>query len=115
MCRSYPGELLTEQDELAGRWKFWCLSMIPFMYVVYTLLIGLKAATNSETDENIRSKISMAQWITVISWLTYPVVYVITMMGAVGAQAVVGIQVGYCISDIISKCGVGLFIYQITE
>merc|ERR1711871_1310846 len=60
----YPGELLTEQDELAGRWKFWCLSMIPFCYVVYTLLVG--------------------------------------------------IQVGYCISDIISKCGVGLFIYQIS-
>merc|ERR1712146_878588 len=75
----YPGELLTEQDELAGRWKFWCLSMIPFMYVVYTLLIGLKAATNSKT--------SMAQWIPVISWLTFPVVYVIPMMGAVGAQA----------------------------
>jgi len=110
----YPGELLTEQDELAGRWKFWCLSMIPFCYVVYTLLVGLKAATNSETDENLRSKISAAQWMTVISWLTYPVVYVIPMMGAVGAQAVVGIQVGYCISDIISKCGVGLFIYQIS-
>jgi bacteriorhodopsin len=110
----YPGELLTEQDELAGRWKFWCLSMIPFTYVVYTLLIGLKAATNSETDEKIRSKISTAQWMTVISWLTYPVVYIIPMMGAVGAQAIVGIQVGYCISDIISKCGVGLFIYQIT-
>merc|ERR1712228_929606 len=25
-----------------------------------------------------------------------------------------GIQVGYCVSDIISKCGVGLLIYQIT-
>merc|ERR1711988_1968026 len=102
------------EDELPGRWKFWCLSMIPFCYVVYTLLVGLKAATNSETDEKIRSAIGMAQWMTVISWLTYPVVYVIPMMGAVGAQAVVGIQVGYCISDIISKCGVGLFIYQIS-
>jgi len=93
---------------------YWGLSMVPFCYVVYTLLVGLKAATNSETDEKIRSAISTAQWMTVISWLTYPVVYIIPMMGAVGAQAVVGIQVGYCISDIISKCGVGLFIYQIS-
>jgi len=110
----YPGELLTQQDELSGRWMYWGLSMVPFCYVVYTLLVGLKAATESETDEKIRSAISTAQWMTVISWLTYPVVYIIPMMGAVGAQAVVGIQVGYCISDIISKCGVGLFIYQIS-
>ncbi len=30
------------------------------------------------------------------------------------ADAVVAIQIGYCASDIISKCGVGLVIYQIT-
>jgi len=110
----YPGELLTETDELSGRWLYWGLAMIPFLYVVYTLLVGLRDATNAETDENVRSKIAMAQWVTVISWLTYPVVYIIPMMGASGAQAVVGIQIGYCISDIISKCGVGLIIYQIT-
>merc|ERR1712176_1196389 len=33
-----------------------------------------------------------------------PIVYIVPMMGATGAQAVVGIQVGYCASDIISKC-----------
>ena len=32
-----------------------------------------------------------------------------------GAAAVVLIQVGYCISDIVSKCGVGLVIYQIKK
>ena len=30
------------------------------------------------------------------------------------AAAVVSIQIGYCVSDIISKCGVGLVIYQNT-
>ena len=43
-----------------------------------------------------------------------PFVYIIPMFGAQGANAVVGIQVGYCMSDIISKCGVGMLIYQIT-
>merc|ERR1719181_2428827 len=110
----YPGELVTEQSELSQRWFYWFLAMIPFLYVVYTLLVGLSAATNAEEDPEIKGKISMACWVTVISWLTYPVVYIIPMFGFVGAQAVVGIQVGYCISDIISKCGVGLIIYQIT-
>jgi hypothetical protein len=36
------------------------------------------------------------------------------MFGIEGSWAVVAIQVGYSISDIISKCGVGLVIYQIS-
>merc|ERR1719198_472670 len=49
-----------------------------------------------------------------VSWLTYPVVYIFPMIGFSGSHAVVAIQVGYCISDIISKCGVGLVIYGVT-
>ena len=52
---------------------------------------------------------------TVISWCTYPIVYIIPMFGAKGASAVVGIQMGYCVSDVISKCGVGFLIYGITN
>merc|ERR1712194_842967 len=54
------------------------------------------------------------QWWTVISWCTYPVVYIFPMFGIKGANVVVFIQLGYSVSDIISKCGVGLMIYQIT-
>jgi len=36
------------------------------------------------------------------------------MLGLAGADAVIGIQLGYCVSDIISKCGVGFLIYNIT-
>merc|ERR1719310_1298197 len=111
----YPGELKTEGDELSQRWIYWALAMIPFLYVVYTLLVGLRGATEQERDDTIKSKIKMACWVTVISWLTYPFVYIIPMFGARGATAVVGIQVGYCISDIISKCGVGFLIYGITN
>ena len=37
------------------------------------------------------------------------------MMGISGPSSVVAIQLGYSCSDIISKCGVGLLIYQITN
>ena len=36
------------------------------------------------------------------------------MSWSLGCEAVVGIQCGYCVSDIISKCGVGFLIYNIT-
>ena len=110
----YPGELILEQSQLGTRWIYWCLAMLPFCFIVYTLIIGLANATNSEQDPNIRRKIRTAQYMTVISWLTYPIVYIIPMLGASGAQAMVGVQLGYCLSDIISKCGVGFLIYGIT-
>merc|ERR1719222_1229328 len=100
--------------DLTPRWMCWFLSMGFFLYIVYELLVGLAAATNSETDPVIKGKIQTAQVMTVISWCTYPVVYLFPMLGINAATAVVSIQIGYCVSDIISKCGVGLVIYQIT-
>lgn len=109
----YYGEL-TVTGDLTPRWICWALSMSFFLYIVYELLVGLSAATNKESDKTIAGKIKTAQVMTVISWCTYPAVYLLPMLGTSGAKAVVGIQIGYSISDIISKCGVGLVIYQIT-
>merc|ERR1712209_160537 len=109
----YPGELIVQGD-LSQRWMYWMLAMLPFCYIVYELLVGLAAATASEADPRVRDLVFRAQWVTVVSWLTYPVVYIFPMLGFKGAQAVVNIQVGYCVSDVISKCGVGLIIYSIT-
>merc|ERR1719277_760829 len=102
----YYGEL-TVSGNLAPRWICWFVSMIFFLYICKELLIGLAAATESESDTEIKGKIRLAQVMTVISWCTYPVVYLFPMLGITAAQAVVGIQIGYCVSDIISKCGVG--------
>merc|ERR1719265_1650403 len=109
----YYGELVVTGD-LTPRWMCWFLSMCFFLYIVYELLVGLSEATNSEQDPVIRAKIGTAQVMTVISWCTYPIVYLFPMLGINAAHAVMGIQIGYCASDIISKCGVGLVIYQIS-
>jgi len=109
----YYGELVITGD-LTPRWMCWFLSMSFFLYIVYELLVGLSDATNQEADPRIKGKIQTAQVMTVISWCTYPIVYLFPMLGINAAHAVMGIQIGYCVSDIISKCGVGLTIYQIT-
>merc|ERR1719437_357627 len=109
----YYGELFVTGD-LTPRWVCWFVSMAFFLYIVYELLVGLSAATNKESDETVKGKIKTAQLMTVISWCTYPVVYLFPMLGINAATSVVSIQIGYCASDIISKCGVGLLIYQIT-
>merc|ERR1711957_864265 len=110
----YPGELVTSADNLGTRWSFWGGAMIPFVYIVYTLLIGLGDATDSESDPHVRDLVKGVQWWTVISWCTYPVVYIFPMLGISGSSVVVYIQLGYSVSDIISKCGIGLMIYQIS-
>merc|ERR1712226_1001130 len=109
----YYGELAVTGD-LTPRWFCWFLSMAFFLYIVYELLVGLSEATASEADPVVAGKIKTAQVMTVISWCTYPVVYLFPMLGIEAAKAVVSIQLGYCASDIISKCGVGLVIYQIS-
>jgi bacteriorhodopsin len=109
----YPGELIIEGN-LGLRFVFWALAMLPFLYVVYTLLVGLKSAIASEGNPQVAAMLTQVCWATVISWCTYPVVYLFPMIGFDGPKAVVAIQLGYCVSDIISKCGVGFLIYNIT-
>jgi bacteriorhodopsin len=110
----YPGEQLIESDALGTRFVFWAAAMMPFLYVVYTLLIGLKGAIASEGNPAVANMLTQTCWATVISWCTYPIVYLFPMLGFEGPGAVVAIQLGYCVSDIISKCGVGFLIYNIT-
>ena len=107
----YPGET---SDKNGKRWLFWALAMLPFLYVVYTLFVGLKSAS-SGTPSRIQRLIKIASYTTVISWLTYPVVFVLPMLGLDLAQAEVGIQIGYSFSDIISKCGVGILVTYIAR
>lgn len=66
----YPGELVLETTALGVRWIYWTLAMLPFVYIVWTLLVGLAAATNSEEDPRVRTLIRTAQYATVISWCT---------------------------------------------
>jgi len=110
----YPGELILDESKLSGRWLWWMAAMVPFAYIVHTLLLGLSAATESEADPKVRDLVKMAQVATVISWCTYPVVYLFPMLGISGSNVVVMIQLGYSVSDIVSKCGVGLLVYSIT-
>mmetsp|Transcript_58189 Transcript_58189/g.180785 ORF Transcript_58189/g.180785 Transcript_58189/m.180785 type:complete len:164 (+) Transcript_58189:397-888(+) len=109
----YYGEL-TVSGDITPRWVCWFVSMVFFLYIVYELLVGLASATASESDPEVKGNIQLAQVMTVISWCTYPVVYLFPMFGIIAADAVVAIQIGYCASGIISKCGVGLVIYQVT-
>merc|ERR1712146_80420 len=105
----YPGEI---QDDLSERWKWWAMAMVPFAYVVSTLVIGLSAAT-AKQPESVQGLVSAARYLTVVSWLTYPFVYVIKNLGLAGAAATTYEQVGYSIADVVAKAVFGLLIWAI--
>jgi len=105
----YPGEI---NDSHTTRWIFWALAMIPFLIIVYTLFVGLRDSVQDQPPE-ARGLVSMARYITVISWCTYPIVYIFPMLGLKGAGAAAAIQVGYSVADVIAKPILGLVVWRI--
>lgn len=105
----YPGEI---SAEFATRWLWWGLAMLPFSIIVYDLFVGLKKSIDAQ-PKSVRGMVSMARWLTVVSWCFYPIVFLFPMIGFTGASATIAVQVGYTISDIVAKAAFGVFIYWI--
>jgi len=105
----YPGEI---QNSPSGRWMWWFFAMIPFLYVVAELAVGLKEAAGYQAP-SVASLTGYARWLTIISWLTYPCVYIIKMLGISGVSATAGEQIGYSIADVVAKAVFGVLIWAI--
>merc|ERR1712193_602487 len=105
----YPGEI---QSNPAGRWLWWFFAMIPFIYVVAELAVGLSEASSKQAA-SVSSLTAYARWLTIISWLTYPCVYIIKMLGISGVTATAGEQIGYSIADVVAKAVFGVLIWAI--
>jgi bacteriorhodopsin len=131
----YPGEISTIQGV---RWLFWALAMIPFLFVVYTLVVGLAnrsaadigeeseeedeessmpyvVGDDSDARRRLKMLIDAARYLTVISWLTYPIIYAIKSCGVAAAMATTLEQVGYSLADIMAKAVFGILIWAIAS
>ena len=105
----YPGEVA---DTASGRWIWGIASMIPFLWIVYELFVGLKDAIDKQ-PEDARGLVDAARWLTVLAWAFYPIVYFAGAIGLEGATAATVVQVGYTIADIVAKAVFGVLIYTI--
>jgi bacteriorhodopsin len=105
----YPGEVA---ETASGRWFWGIASMIPFLWIVYELFVGLKDAIDKQ-PEDARGLVDAARWLTVGAWAFYPVVYFAGAVGLEGATATTIVQVGYTIADIVAKAVFGVLIYTI--
>jgi bacteriorhodopsin len=86
--------------------------MIPFLIIVFDLFVGLRDSIKSQ-PASARGMVSTARWLTIGSWCFYPIVFIFPMLGLKGASALVAVQVGYTVADIVAKALFGVFIYLI--
>jgi bacteriorhodopsin len=105
----YPGEISSDPST---RWLWWSLAMIPFALIVYDLFVSLRSSIASQPRE-ARGLVSAARWLTVVSWLFYPVVFVFPMIGFTGGAATTAVQVGYTVADVVAKAVFGVLIFMI--
>jgi len=107
----YPGEVSGGIDNTRLIWG--ALSMIPFLYIVYTLYVGLGEAI-ARQPEGARGLVRMARNLTVLAWFFYPVVYFAPfVLPLSGGTSTAVIEVGYTIADITAKAVFGVLIYMI--
>jgi bacteriorhodopsin len=107
----YPGEV--SQGIGSTRLLWGALSMIPFLYIVYSLYVGLGEAIQRQ-PENVRDLVGLARNVTVLSWCFYPTVYFAPfVVDLSGASAFCVIELGYTLSDLVAKALFGVLIYMI--
>jgi bacteriorhodopsin len=86
--------------------------MIPFLWIMFELFVGLKASIASQPAE-ARGLVNAARWLTVVSWSFYAIVFVFPMIGLSGGTANAAVQIGYSIADVVAKAVFGILIYMI--
>ena len=107
----YPGEISSDPST---RWLWWGLAMIPFVIIVYDLFVGLRNSIAAQ-PAGARGLVSTARWLTVVSWLFYPIVFVFPMIGFTGSSATIAVQVGYTVADVVAKAVFGVLIFLIAS
>jgi bacteriorhodopsin len=107
----YPGETSTDVATRAI-WGF--LSTLPFVYILWVLWGELNKAAGTQPPY-VQILLRNTRLLLLGTWGFYPIVYLLPMAGISGSAALVGVQVGYSIADVLAKCGYGVMIFMIAR
>lgn len=107
----YVGEISAEDQ---AKIIFCGLSSLPFFYILYVLYIQLTRALDRQAPEVVHL-IGQLRVLVTVTWMFYPISYLMPIMDLEGKSAFVIRQFGYTIADIIAKCAFALMIYRIAR
>jgi bacteriorhodopsin len=102
----YPGELAAADSTARLVWGG--LSTIFFLYVLYVLFVELTKSLGDQ-PARIRQLVSGMRWVILITWMVYPIAYILPRLITEANTALVARQVGYSIADVLAKPLFGLF------
>lgn len=107
----YPGEI-TDDGTMRFVWGF--LSSVPFVYILWVLWVELGTALERQPPK-VRVLMRNLRLLLLGTWGVYPIAYMAPFFGFEGASAIVAIQLGYTVADVLAKPGFGLLIYAIAR
>ncbi len=107
----YPGEIA---DSTGTRVLWGTLSSIPFVYILWVLWGELGQALERQPGQ-VRVLVRNLRLLLLATWGVYPIAYMAPFLGFSGPDAVVTLQLGYTIADVLAKAGFGLLIYAIAR
>ena len=125
----YPGEVIADPNRWTERVIWGGLSSIPFFYILYVLWTELTNSLDSQPPA-ARKLLEIARLVILVTWAVYPIAYAMggtpdalrakagladAASGIVGANGIVGLQIGYAIADMTAKAGFGVLIYLIAK
>ena len=111
IATGYPGEV-AESTSARLIWGF--ISTIPFVYILYVLWVELGKSLVRQPEE-VRILVRNIRLLLLGTWGFYPITYLLPVLGLAGGSAIISIQTGYAIADILAKCGYGLMIFWIAK
>lgn len=107
----YPGEISADNG-VRALWG--TLSTIPFLYILYVLWVELGRSLDRQ-PAGVGVLVRNMRLLLLGTWGVYPIAYLLPLLGIGGAAAVVGVQVGYSIADILAKPAFGLLVYAVAR
>ena len=107
----YPGEISTD---MTTRALWGAVSTIPFVYILYVLWVKLGEVLKKE-KAGVALLVRNTRWLLILTWGFYPITYLLPQLGVPAASAVVGVQIGYAVADVLAKAGYGVMIYAIAR
>ena len=112
LALGYPGEVATATST---KWIFWVLSMIPFVYILGTLVSQMSAAAKRESA-GVAGALRVAMVLLLVAWLVYPIAYLFPVFFESGSSTAETVrQVGYSVADLLAKPIYGLAILAVAK
>jgi bacteriorhodopsin len=107
----YVGEASTQTSP---KLLYGTLSAIPFIYILYVLYIQVTRSLDRQVPAVV-TLVARLRLLVTITWLLYPLSYLVPLIDLDAEMAFIGRQCGYSIADMSAKCAFSLIIYRIAR